>query len=182
METRKFDIIGSRSNIDWTGRKVTGAHNGTIPVKEGQLIFNGAQLTGGRFVIDTTAITILDVADPATNAQFAGHLASDDFFSSAQYPEALLEITSASGSGNHYHIDGELTIKGITHPIAFDAQVTRNSDQLTATADMKVDRTRYGMRFRSGNFFRNLGDTLIYNDFDLHISITAKAVTTTVQA
>jgi len=31
------------------------------------------------------------------------------------------------------------------------------------------------MRFRSGNFFRDLGDNLIYNDFDLNVNITAKA-------
>jgi hypothetical protein len=31
------------------------------------------------------------------------------------------------------------------------------------------------MRFRSGNFFKDLGDTLIYNDFTLNIQLTAKA-------
>ena len=33
-----------------------------------------------------------------------------------------------------------------------------------------------GIKFRSGNFFKDLGDTLIYNDFDLHVTITARAV------
>jgi hypothetical protein len=32
------------------------------------------------------------------------------------------------------------------------------------------------MKFRSGNFFKDLGDTLIYNDFELNVSITAKAI------
>jgi hypothetical protein len=32
------------------------------------------------------------------------------------------------------------------------------------------------MKFRSGNFFLNLGDTLIYNDFELNVSLIAKAV------
>jgi len=183
METRTFEIISSGSHIYWTGRKITGAHNGTISVKEGQLHFTDQQLTGGRFVIDTTSITILDVTDPATNAQFAGHLASDDFFNTAQYPEATLEIRSvAATSANSYHISGDLTIKGISHPVVFDAQINENNNQLTASADITVDRTRYGMRFRSGNFFQNLGDTLIYNDFDLHVSITAKAVAATTLA
>ena len=31
------------------------------------------------------------------------------------------------------------------------------------------------MKFRSGNFFKDLGDTLIYNDFELNTSVTAKA-------
>ena len=76
MENRKFKIVVAQSSIDWIGRKVTGAHNGTIAVKEGTLVLNDGKLTGGKFVIDTTSIKILDVTDPTTNAQFAGHLAS----------------------------------------------------------------------------------------------------------
>jgi hypothetical protein len=38
-----------------------------------------------------------------------------------------------------------------------------------------IDRTKYEMKFRSGNFFKDLGDTLIYDDFELNVSITAKA-------
>ncbi len=84
METQNFKIVSAKSNIDWTGRKVTGAHNGTISVKEGSLTFNDGQLSGGRFIIDTTSINILDITDPATNAQFAGHLASEDYFKSKE--------------------------------------------------------------------------------------------------
>jgi len=172
MENQKFTIESAQSNIDWVGRKVTGAHNGTIGIKSGWLTLTNDKLTGGQFIIDTTSINILDVTDPATNAQFAGHLASDDFFSIDKYPEAALLITSVAGN----HVNSELTIKGITHPIAFDAVVKVNGDTLTARAKVVVDRTKYEMRFRSGNFFKDLGDTLIYNDFELDVTITAKAV------
>ena len=171
MKTQKFEIINAQSNIDWVGRKVTGLHNGTIAVKEGKLILNDGKLTGGKFVIDSSSIKILDVTDPATNAQFAGHLASDDFFSTQKYPEASLEITSVSG----IRIEGNLTIKGITHPVGFDAAINVNGDLLTATGRLVIDRTKYEMKFRSGNFFKDLGDTLIYNDFELNVSIIAKA-------
>ncbi|MGF6925605.1 polyisoprenoid-binding protein YceI [Chitinophaga sp. W2I13] len=171
METKKFYIISTQSNIDWVGRKVTGAHNGTIAVKEGELLLNDGTLAGGKFVIDTTSIKILDVTDPATNAQFFGHLASDDFFSTDKYPEATLEITSVVGN----HVEGDLTIKGITHPVGFDVAVNINGDEVTATGKLVIDRTRYGIKFRSGNFFKDLGDTLIYNDFELNVTVTAKA-------
>jgi polyisoprenoid-binding protein YceI len=111
------------------------------------------------------------VTDPDTNAQFAGHLASDDFFGSVQFPEASFEISSV----NKNHVDGNLTIKGITHPVGFDANINVNGNILTASGKIVIDRTKYGMKFRSGNFFKNLGDTLIYNDFDLNVNITAKA-------
>jgi hypothetical protein len=171
METQQFEILSAQSNIDWIGKKVTGAHNGTIAVKDGILILNAGKLTGGKFIIDTTSIKILDVTDPATNAQFAGHLASDDFFSTQKYPEATLEITSVSGN----YVEGDLTIKGITHPVSFDVVVNVNGNQLTATGKLIIDRTKYEMKFRSGNFFKDLGDTLIYNDFELNINVTAKA-------
>ncbi|MBC7827579.1 MAG: YceI family protein [Chitinophagaceae bacterium] len=171
MKKQNFEIAVAKSNIDWTGRKITGSHFGTISIKEGTLAANDGKLTGGKFIIDTTSIKILDITDPATNAQFAGHLASDDFFASAQYPEATFDITGV----NKNHIEGNLTIKGISHPIGFDATISITDDTLSASGVIVVDRTKYGIKFRSGNFFKDLGDTLIYNDFNLKVNITAKA-------
>jgi polyisoprenoid-binding protein YceI len=170
MENKRFKIVNAQSNIDWVGRKVTGAHNGIITVKGGELIVNGDKLTSGKVIVDVASIKILDMTDPVTNAQFAGHLASDDFFSTEKYPEAILEITLVSGE----HVEGNLTIKGITHPIGFDAAVSIDGDTLIATGKVVIDRTKFGMKFRSGNSFKDLGDTLIYNDFELYISVTAK--------
>ncbi len=172
METQKFEIVSTQSHIYWVGRKVTGTHNGTIAIKAGSLTLSDGKLTGGEVIIDTTSIKILDVTDPATNAQFAGHLASDDFFSVDQFTEATLVITSVLDE----HVEGNLTIKGITHPVSFDAAVDVNGDTLIALSKLVIDRTKYNMKFRSGNFFQNLGDTLIYNDFDLNVNITAEAV------
>src|SRR5476649_538966 len=124
MENQKFKIVSTQSNINWVGRKVTGAHNGIIAVKEGELILNGGKLTGGKIIVDVASIKILDITDPATNTQFAGHLASDDFFSIEKYPEATLEVTSVSGN----HVEGNLTIKGITNPVSFDAAVDINGN------------------------------------------------------
>lgn len=178
MKNQKFEVQNAQSKIHWVGKKVTGAHDGTIEIKEGELILKDGQLSGGKFIIDTTSIIILDVTDPTTNAQFAGHLASDDFFSSQKFPEATLEINAVSGK----HIEGSLTIKGITHPVGFDAEINTKGDLLTATGKLIIDRTKYEMRFRSGNFFKDLGDTLIYNDFELNVSLTAKEVVDAVLA
>ena len=177
MENKKFKVVTALSNVDWVGRKVTGAHYGTITIKEGTLVLKNDILTGGKFVVDTTSIKILDIAYPLTNAQFAGHLASDDFFASAQYSGALFVITYAEASGNNsYAISGDLTIRGITHPVVFNAMLNLSDEVIIASGKMVVDRTLYGMKFRSGNFFKDLGDTLIYNDFDLDVSITAKVI------
>ncbi|KIC92610.1 YceI family protein [Flavihumibacter solisilvae] len=176
METKRFKLLANQSNIDWVGRKVTGAHNGTIDFKEGSLVFDEGQLTGGQFVVDISSLKILDIADPETNANMAGHLASDDFFASDRFPEAFFEIKSVVRAGdNSYNIYGDLTIKGITHAANFSAIYYQQDGTFSASGKIVVDRTRYNMKFRSGNFFRNLGDTLIYNEFDLNVTILAKA-------
>jgi polyisoprenoid-binding protein YceI len=170
MENKKFEVITSLSNIDWKGGKITGSHNGTIAIKAGEFSLNGDTLASGKFVVDTTDIKVLDITDPATNAQFVGHLASKDFFASAEYPEANFEITSVINN----HVEGDLTIKGIRRTIGFDAHVHVTGNLLTAMGKVIIDRTQFGIKFRSGNFFKDLGDTLIYNEFELNINITAK--------
>lgn len=175
METQNFKVVSAESDINWTGRKVTGAHNGTIDIKAGSLEVNDGKLKAGSFSIDTTSIKILDITDPATNTQFAGHLFSEDFFATERFPEATFEITDVAQTGSSSQITGNLTIKGNTHPVSFPAEVNIAKESLTASGKIVVDRTSYDMKFRSGNFFINLGDTLIYNDFELDVKLTAVA-------
>lgn len=177
METINFEIVSSNSSVEWTGRKVTGAHNGTIGIKNGNFIFNDGKIKGGNVVIDTTSIKILDVTDPATNTQFAGHLASDDFFSIEKFPTAALDILNVEEISNTtYYLEGNLTIKDITHLVGFEAQVKNDNNIVSLGGKLIIDRTKYDIKFRSGNFFKDLGDTLIYNDFELDFNITAEAV------
>lgn len=176
METKKFNIINAQSSIGWTGKKVTGAHHGTISIANGTLTLNDHKLSTGSIIIDTTSIKILDITDPDTNAQFAGHLFSEDFFSTENFPEATFTITdSSSVSAPDYLISGDLTIKGITHPVKFPANVLITDNTISVSGKIIIDRTKYDMKFRSGNFFTNLGDTLIYNEFELDVKLTALA-------
>ena len=40
------------------------------------------------------------------------------------------------------------------------------------SANLIFDRSKYDVRFRSGSFFENLGDKLIYDDIELSINLT----------
>jgi polyisoprenoid-binding protein YceI len=176
METQNFEVVSAQSDINWTGKKVTGAHNGTIGIKAGSLLLDHGKLSGGNFVIDIPSIKILDITDPATNTQFAGHLFSEDFFAADRFPEATFKITDIGRTHDGKDlVTGDLTIKGITHPISFPAEVDITDRSITASGKIRVDRTKYDMKFRSGNFFLNLGDTLIYNEFELEVQLTAIA-------
>jgi polyisoprenoid-binding protein YceI len=90
------------------------------------------------------------------------------------HPEAFFAITNSTFiNETNYRITGDLTIKGIKHPVSFPATVTINDNKITASGKIIVDRTKYEMKFRSGNFFTNLGDTLIYNEFELDVKLIA---------
>jgi polyisoprenoid-binding protein YceI len=176
MERINYKIDKAESRIFWLGKKVTGSHHGTIDITEGVLTTYDGELVAGEIIVDTRSIKILDITDPNTNQQFAGHLASEDFFASGDYPTAILTINKVSKLVNmNYQIVADLTIKGITNPIEFDAEVFNiNTDTLKASGKLVIDRTRYSMKFRSGHFFKDLGDALIYDDFILKVQLTAR--------
>jgi polyisoprenoid-binding protein YceI len=103
-------------------------------------------------------------------------LASDDFFNSDQFPDAVFEIKHAEpGDNNLYYVKGDLTIKGITHSIDTTLQIVKTENAAVLEAKIVIDRTKFNIKFRSSNFFANLGDTLIYNNFDLNVHLVADA-------
>jgi polyisoprenoid-binding protein YceI len=171
----------SLSEVAWEGKRITGSgHDGTIGVKEGTIYVYDGALLGGEVYIDMTQIVVLDIDDPDRNARLKGHLESDDFFSVADFPVAKLEIVRldpiegvAYGEPN-YRVFGNLTIKGITHGIAFDAVVDVAEGWVEARADFSFDRSLYDVRFGSGSFFQDLGDNLILDEIFLSVDIVAE--------
>jgi polyisoprenoid-binding protein YceI len=167
----KFNIDYKASTINWHGEKVTGSgHDGTIRVSSGQVTVAKGNLTAGKLKVDMNGITCTDLTDAESNSNMINHLKSADFFNTAAFPDANFEIVSvkaeADKSGNTHKITGKFTIKGITKPVTFDITVAGN----TATTAFKVDRTKYDIKYNSGNFFENLGDKTI-NVYHLEVPI-----------
>lgn len=180
-EVTRVYVDVNASEVAWTGQKITGSgHNGTIGIKEGVIYVYDGQIWGGNMVIDMNQIVVLDITDPEMNARLKGHLESDDFFSVANHPEATFEIVrfepiegAASGEAN-YRISGNLTIKDITHSLAFNAIVNHVEGGINAYADFDFDRSLYDVRFGSGRFFDNLGENLINDNINLKINLVAR--------
>jgi polyisoprenoid-binding protein YceI len=170
MVTKNFKANLAKSSIAWTGKKITGQHDGTINLTQGEIEVENGKITSGRFDIDTTSIVILDIQDPATNAQFKEHLFDDDFFAVAKFPSAHFTLFNVSHlTGNRNKVDGTLTIKDITHALSFEADIEMSENTIIVKGEIVVDRTKYGMKYSSGNFFKGLGDKLVHNDFILRI-------------
>lgn len=162
---KKVDVVNSK--ITWKGHKVTGEHDGYIILESGALQFDDKnQLTGGSFVMNMPTLTVTDL-EGEMKGKLEAHLKSDDFFSTDKHSTAKFVITNVSGKDGKYKVTGDLTIKGITNPNTFDMVVSGN----TAKADIKVDRTKYDIKFRSASFFDGLKDKAIYDNFDLFVNL-----------
>ncbi|HMR44608.1 MAG TPA: YceI family protein [Saprospiraceae bacterium] len=162
------------SKLAWKAYKVTGAHEGFIQIKDGSLQFADGVLTGGNFVIDMTTITCTDL-EGEWNQKLVGHIKSDDFFGVESHPTAKFVITKAIpyGTPGSYKIVGDLTIKGKTNQIKFNANVKDSNGAVNAEAKIVVDRSDYDVRYGSGSFFDSLGDKTIYDEFDLTVNLVA---------
>ena len=161
------EIPITESEVTWKGYKVTGQHEGTLNMKSGALIFENDKLTGGNFTIDMTSLAVTDLP-VQRRGRLENHLKSDDFFSVENHPLSSLVITSVEGDEGEYSVQADLSIKGITNQIRFNMNISGNK----ATADLKVDRTRYDIKFRSASFFEGLKDKAISDEFEISVNLT----------
>jgi polyisoprenoid-binding protein YceI len=172
--TESYRLDTDKSEIQWVGKKVTGQHNGTIKLKKGNLLLDDGKITGGDFSIDMTSIAVVDLQDPGANRKLTNHLKSDDFFSVATYPESTFVLTSVKNkTDRQIEVTGNLTIKGITHPVTIPATLEKSGDAWRAEGAVTLDRTKWNVRYGSGKFFQGLGDKLIYDDFELKLNLYA---------
>jgi polyisoprenoid-binding protein YceI len=160
-------INTEKSTINWLGKKVTGEHSGTVNFKEGVIVFKKGKVAGGSFTVDMSSLTATDLQGD-WKEKLNGHLKSEDFFGTEKYPTATLNFTKITAKANGlYTVTADLTIKGITNPVSFDLSSKGN----TAKAALKINRTKYGIKYGSGSFFDNLGDKTINDDFELTVNL-----------
>ena len=96
------------------------------------------------------------------------HLKSEDFFFVEAYPTAKIIISDSEIiAEGKWLVTGKLTIKAFTHPIQFEML----NSQEGWKANLVFDRSKYEVKFRSGSFFENLGDKLIYDEIELAINL-----------
>ena len=163
-----YKINLDESILTWTGREVsTSSHYGTINFSSGQFEVSEGLISQGEFIVDMTSINVQDLSG-GSKERLEGHLRSDDFFSVESFPTAHLYISSSELiSQGKWLVNSFLTIKDISHPVLFEMS---NTDE-GWIANLVFDRSKYNVKFRSGTFFENLGDKLIYDDIELKINL-----------
>lgn len=170
--TSTEDIGHESSTINWTGTKVTGTHTGTIDFKTAAWKFDAeGALVSANFIVDMTSIKCTDL-DEKNGKKLIGHLSSPDFFNTVAFPTAQFKTTAIKSLGKgDYEITGDMSIKDITMPLTFNANISTDGHVKNGTATIAIDRTKYDIKYGSGSFFDGLGDKMISDEFVLEVDI-----------
>lgn len=158
--------------ITWEGSGPMGSHTGYVYISQGELMIENGQLMGGTAEVDMSTI---EGDDHRSDNNLIKHLKDPDFFDVKKFPFSTIAITRvASLNDEDKEITGNLTIKGITHPVSFPAKVEVNDGIVKANGKLIIDRTKWDVRYNSGKFFDNLKDQAISDSIEFHIKIVAK--------
>ncbi len=167
-----FKVEASKSKVAWLAKKVTGEHNGIVTLSAGTLAVANGTITGGSFTINMTSIECLDLQGEWKD-KLVGHLRSDDFFSVDKNPTSKFDITNVSKKDDVTTVTGNLTIKGITQSISFPASISQKGNVIVAIATIKIDRTKFDIKYGSKSFIEGIGDKAIDDEFELQVNLVA---------
>ena len=187
-----YIIDTAKSQLTWIGAKMTGRHNGVFEIREGELHMNDSLLTSGSILIDMTLLRSDDKSiDQASNEKLTKHLRSADFFDVEKYKTARFELTGiapydstqvkqpAPGKAEDnalrvkkptHFVTGNLTLKDQTKSITFPAKVIMEDNLLKAKANFNIDRTHWGLVYRSD---KSLGNQTIRPEVNIGFDIVA---------
>ena len=163
-----------KSVVKWKGSKITESHDGIVKIDKGVLVMDHGTLVGGQFSINMSSIQTTDIESEKYRLKLDKHLKNEDFFDVKKFPNSVLTIKAVEPiEGDEYMVNADLTIKGITHSIDFISTIKiKPKNLIVATAKIKIDRTKWGIIYKSGNFIKDLGDKAILDEivFDVMLS------------
>lgn len=170
-----YVLVPENSKLEWFAKTkiMPDYHHGLVSIKEGGLsvLDNGLS---GSFKINMTTITDLELNySEQMKTNLENHLKSQDFFNAVKYPESVFAITKSEKlENNKYKITGNLTVKDVTKETSFEAVLSQaKKDAVEAQAEFIIDRTLWGINYKSGKFISTLGDKAIDDDIKFKLDL-----------
>jgi polyisoprenoid-binding protein YceI len=116
-QTWKFDTAHSTVGF-WVRHLMVTKVHGAFTKWSGTLELDDQDPVRSHLEVQIDAASI-DTKEP----QRDGHLRSPDFFDVEKYPNITFKSTGVERAGEgHYHVTGDLTIRGVTHPVKLDVE------------------------------------------------------------
>lgn len=134
------------STIGFEVDYMAGTFRGTFREAEAALEIDGETRIEG-----VAKVASVDVKDES----LAAHLQSPDFFDAERHPELRFAGELAGVSGDAVTIRGELTMKGVTRPVAIAGTLVApitdpyGNERLGLEVSTTVDRTEFGLAWNA---------------------------------
>jgi polyisoprenoid-binding protein YceI len=174
--TGTWDIDPVHSHVGFVARHLMVSKvRGNFGKIEGQIITAGNPLeSSAAATIDTTSLS-------TGNEQRDGDVKGENFLDVASHPAMTYRSTGLRQDGGDIIADGELTIKGITHPVELAVEVNGfgpdpyGGTRLGLSATGEINRTDYGI---TANMVLPTGGVMVSEKIQLVIEIEAALKTT----
>lgn len=166
-----YKVRYKESKIEWKGFKPFGEHNGWLSFINGAIYFTNDDIISASFITDMRSIFVMDIKEQEEKDALMKDLNQASFLNTKDYSMALFELTEAKKINegvNNYQFTGNLTIKDITRPITFPAQIRIAGNKLVGKAKVVFDRQEWNLEMES--FVKELA---LYNDIELNIYLVA---------
>lgn len=140
-----FAIDTAHSEVGFVVR-----HSGIAKVRGRFTDFSGSFTVAENFADSSAQVSIQSASVHTGNEQRDGHLRSADFWSAEENPEWTFVSSSVSGSGEEFVLNGDLTINGVTKPVALDVEFNGvigadGEEQVGFSIGTEISRKEFGL-------------------------------------
>ena len=142
--------------------------------------FEGQIVTATDPLQSTATATIDTTSFDTSNEQRNGDVKGENFLDVANHPTMTYRSTGIRREGDEYIADGDLTIRGITHPVALTVEVNGfgpdpyGGTRAGFSATGEINRNDYGI---TANMVLPTGGVMVSEKIQLTIEIEATLAT-----
>ncbi|TCD08459.1 transcriptional regulator [Pedobacter frigidisoli] len=179
---KKYIIDTKQSVVMWKGSMLLGtwegsmlvsdgSSSGNVNISKGELLIEKSHLVGGAVEVDMNTIEQKFDDQPLHNKL-------PEFFDTKKFPVSTFAITKVeTGNGENIKVAGNLTIEGSTKAVTFPAKMYFKDGMdgtVVINGTLIINRTDWGIDYRSEKLFDKSGDVTISDDVKLFMKIVAK--------
>jgi polyisoprenoid-binding protein YceI len=173
-KTTVWTIDSSHSVVEFAVKHMVFATSkGRFSEVAGQLTIDNENVENSHVEVEIGAASV-DTRDEKRDA----HLRSADFFDAENHPTLTFKSTGVEADGDNLKIAGDLTIRGVTHPVVLEAEFNGQGANpwgqqvISYSAKTKINRKEFGLNW---NAALESGGVLVSDDVKIAIEIEANS-------
>ena len=144
-EPKSHPLTGDNTKVTFGGSKKDGKHEGGFKTVTGTYVVEGTDPTTGKISVEIDCESMY-----SDNEKLTAHLKSPDFFEVKEYPRAKFVSTKITRGDKGYTVTGDLTLRGMTKPVTFPADITVTEGGVAMTSKFTIDRNVWGITYGKG--------------------------------